>query len=378
MRQFRWSANILLISVTLLLPGASAFADEGQPPPSPAEVASAVTANVPMAETTNTSVSGKATSASALTESNASETVTLPATAAGAVSLTPKMDPSEAPSIESTAPGDDSGASSGLDAAARTSPSLGIDQSPLPAKPDSIAIGIPGSAPHETTVDGRLAVYQGTAADASTAVETNSDGLSVITVLGGADAPTDYAYPLSIPDGGAIQSTDAGGYVITDSTGIAVATISAPWATDANGTSLPTSYTLNGKTLVQHVDTTNAVFPVTSDPHVTLSCHFPWTDCHFDISRDLTKSLWAKLGRFDHASSAALAGAFALACTPAAGFGAAVCAVIGGVWGGYAMDQLQYAAAHHECLSPHYISPAGLVIPNGVIKVDNGPGCLDS
>jgi hypothetical protein len=49
--------------------------------------------------------------------------------------------------------------------------------------------------------------------------------------------------------------------------GVAVAaTLEAPWAVDAAGKELPTSYELVGDDLVQHVDTTRAVFPVAADP----------------------------------------------------------------------------------------------------------------
>lgn len=69
------------------------------------------------------------------------------------------------------------------------------------------------------------------------------------------------------------MANDEGGYdVVTlnaDGTASTQATISAPWATDAMGRSLTTSYTLNGTTLTQHIDTTGAVSPVVADPKIT-------------------------------------------------------------------------------------------------------------
>jgi hypothetical protein len=38
---------------------------------------------------------------------------------------------------------------------------------------------------------------------------------------------------------------------------------------DADGTSLPTSYEVLGESLVQHVDTTGATYPVVADPNLT-------------------------------------------------------------------------------------------------------------
>ncbi|WP_433832319.1 hypothetical protein ACQP2E_15825 [Actinoplanes sp. CA-015351] len=42
--------------------------------------------------------------------------------------------------------------------------------------------------------------------------------------------------------------------------------IDTPWAVDANGTELPTTYSVNGTTLSQTVDTRGAAFPVVADP----------------------------------------------------------------------------------------------------------------
>ncbi|MFE7845558.1 hypothetical protein ACFUTX_10265 [Microbacterium sp. NPDC057407] len=46
-----------------------------------------------------------------------------------------------------------------------------------------------------------------------------------------------------------------------------IATIATPWAVDANGAELPTRYELSGNALTQVVDTRNAEYPITIDPH---------------------------------------------------------------------------------------------------------------
>ncbi len=49
-----------------------------------------------------------------------------------------------------------------------------------------------------------------------------------------------------------------------------VATIEAPWAKDANGESVPTSYKLDGNDIVQTVETNDkTAFPVVADPKFT-------------------------------------------------------------------------------------------------------------
>jgi hypothetical protein len=47
---------------------------------------------------------------------------------------------------------------------------------------------------------------------------------------------------------------------------IPVMRIESPWAVDADGTALPTQYSVRGNTLEQVVDTRGAVFPVVADP----------------------------------------------------------------------------------------------------------------
>jgi hypothetical protein len=55
-------------------------------------------------------------------------------------------------------------------------------------------------------------------------------------------------------------------YIIADENGVAVAEIAQPWAIDATGRLLPTSFELEGHTIIQHVDATDAQYPIVSDP----------------------------------------------------------------------------------------------------------------
>jgi hypothetical protein len=61
-----------------------------------------------------------------------------------------------------------------------------------------------------------------------------------------------------------------GGMTVSDSTGNFVNTILAPWAKDANGKNLPTSYSVSGDVVTQHVDPKGAAFPVVADPRLPL------------------------------------------------------------------------------------------------------------
>lgn len=55
----------------------------------------------------------------------------------------------------------------------------------------------------------------------------------------------------------------------TFTTSVVVTTIHTPWAVDANGKSLPTTYTYANGVLTQRINTTGAAFPVVADPWVT-------------------------------------------------------------------------------------------------------------
>ena len=78
-----------------------------------------------------------------------------------------------------------------------------------------------------------------------------------------------------LPDGVTASISPEGGgtpgaVVLTDADG-RVAVLDAPWAKDAHGANLATSYRIDGSTLIQTVDTAGAVFPVAADPKVVYS-----------------------------------------------------------------------------------------------------------
>lgn len=97
-------------------------------------------------------------------------------------------------------------------------------------------------------------------------------------LLRGPNAPTEFRFdftPLCV--GSSRQSlstirlemTDRGAVRVVLATGPethGLGMIGAPWAVDAAGMSLPTSYEVQGSTLIQRVDTAGAIFPVVADP----------------------------------------------------------------------------------------------------------------
>lgn len=130
-----------------------------------------------------------------------------------------------------------------------------------------IGVTLPGAAADAATIGGGLVGFDG--GDGSTAVPVAKDDGSVqlISVIDGASSPTEYRYELDVPGGATLESVDGGGVAVTAADGSILYAILAPWAVDANGVAVSTTYTVDGNDLVQHVahDASNA-YPVVADP----------------------------------------------------------------------------------------------------------------
>jgi hypothetical protein len=139
-----------------------------------------------------------------------------------------------------------------------------------------IGIGVPNAdtARRAATSTGGTTVYLNPASNTATSVQVTTDGgVRQLFTLNDSSAPVDYPVPLTLPAGAQLVSNDAGGYDIVARSALGgaepIASIAAPWATDAGGRSLPTRYSVSGDVLTQHIDTRNARFPVVADPHYT-------------------------------------------------------------------------------------------------------------
>ncbi|MEU1117965.1 MULTISPECIES: hypothetical protein [unclassified Streptomyces] len=144
--------------------------------------------------------------------------------------------------------------------------------------PDGTAVGL-GLA-RTKSVEGVKAgagtiVYPNAADSTDLAVQpTTAGGVRTLVTLKDENAPTEQRFDLQMPTGAHLAANDSGGYDIFQDSGkgstALKGTISAPWAKDANGKAVATSYKLEGGTLVQSIDTNGATaFPVVADPHYT-------------------------------------------------------------------------------------------------------------
>ncbi|BBE21334.1 hypothetical protein MN0502_02170 [Arthrobacter sp. MN05-02] len=93
-------------------------------------------------------------------------------------------------------------------------------------------------------------------------------GVQVLTNIANSDAPSEYSYEIGLSSTQRLEVIDAGAAIV-NADGTTETVISAPWAKDAAGRSVPTHYEIAGNTLTQVVDHTSAgsvAYPVVADP----------------------------------------------------------------------------------------------------------------
>ena len=110
-------------------------------------------------------------------------------------------------------------------------------------------------------------LYKGVARDVDAAVLSENGTVQFVTILNTERAGSTQRYSLDLPAGTHLEAVGSG-FFIVDGKAI-VGVIAAPWAKDASGRSLSTSYTVDGSTLVQHINTQDAQYPIVADPKIS-------------------------------------------------------------------------------------------------------------
>ncbi len=113
-----------------------------------------------------------------------------------------------------------------------------------------------------------VVAYAGLGASHTAVQATDNGGLRMMTVIDGPDAPEDYTYGVDLPSGGSVAINPDGTASVRAADSTAVAVVQAPWARDANGVSVPTSFSTDGRSLTQHISFRGrgVAYPVTADP----------------------------------------------------------------------------------------------------------------
>jgi len=134
-----------------------------------------------------------------------------------------------------------------------------------------LSVGLPASHMARPAADAGLGVVSYDNGDGSSTVPVAGlDSVQINTIIESASAPDSYSYEIGLADGGDLALTDLGSVAILDDQQDLAYYVDVPWARDANGRDVPTSYSVADGTLTQYVDLSNPsiAFPVVADPQL--------------------------------------------------------------------------------------------------------------
>ncbi|MDN3026666.1 DNRLRE domain-containing protein [Streptomyces sp. S.PB5] len=191
----------------------------------------------------------------------------------------------------------------------------------------TVGVGLPVSQPRGVALNGNV-VYANPDGPVDTVAQpTLEGGARTFQVIKNATAPHEYTSAMRLPAGARLTPFDGDTVLIssgTDDAPVVHGLIDAPWARDANGAEVPTSFRIEGDKLVQTVDfTATTAFPVVADPKVSVG---------WGIYLNATGAEWKA---YSQVAVSAGWGAWLYGCTAAkmpakiAGIGKMVCGAVG-------------------------------------------------
>ncbi|MER5324786.1 hypothetical protein [Streptosporangium roseum] len=155
-----------------------------------------------------------------------------------------------------------------------------------------IGIGIPEAAGAGNQPLPGLVTYSATQPSVAYAHQRTGQIARVLTVIKDASAPTEYRFPITAPEGSTLEVEEDDQTVIIYNEDVYLGEIDTPWAKDAAGNVVPTTYRVEGMTLIQTVDHAGAAYPVVADPALKLQCEWWKAMCRLIFSRSLTKKIY--------------------------------------------------------------------------------------
>ncbi|WP_175412423.1 hypothetical protein [Streptomyces sp. TRM64462] len=131
----------------------------------------------------------------------------------------------------------------------------------------TVGIGLPDVAKSSATAtDNGTIVYSGADSATDVAVQPTVNGVRSLVVINNASAAKEYRFDLHLPDGAVAEKQQDGSVTVSKGDEV-LGTFDAPWAKDARGEAVPTSYRVEDGALVQTVAfDKNTAFPVVADP----------------------------------------------------------------------------------------------------------------
>jgi hypothetical protein len=165
---------------------------------------------------------------------------------------------------------------------------------------------------------GNTTIYAGNE-DARIAVQPTGRGaVRILVTMNNRRAPANYDFPLTLPAGAELLPDGRGGFDIVlvpaKSPLIGIGHVAAPWASDAQGKPVATSYTLRGHTISQRIEVNaHTAYPVVADPSIGVGWYIYVKYSKSEVASVAQKSWWA---------GASAAAGYACGMIPAVGWGA--------------------------------------------------------
>lgn len=130
----------------------------------------------------------------------------------------------------------------------------------------TLSIGLPFKTGTRAELRDGLAGFDHGNGSWSVPIAQPDGSVQIAAVIESAAAPTEYRYSLSLPAGAEVRDID-GLVTFWNAAGTFLGGVAPAWALDAKGEVVPTSFRVEGNTLVQHVDHGKAsAYPVVADP----------------------------------------------------------------------------------------------------------------
>lgn len=150
-----------------------------------------------------------------------------------------------------------------------------------------LSVEIPGNATKEQLVrasDIPAALFEGEGKalintelpDAAISTFATDSGLQSIIKIDSPTAAKEYRFTLEVPEGASATVLQDGSIEFLNADASFLGSVQVPWARDANGVAVPTSFAMDGMTLVQTINHSDiTAFPVVADP----STVWGWAVC---------------------------------------------------------------------------------------------------
>jgi hypothetical protein len=199
----------------------------------------------------------------------------------GAVAVATPETVADAANVPTTSVGENAidATVSGLDVTVPVNAADGIS---VTGETRTVSIGLPFASKSEEAVVEHQGVvsYDNNNGSTTLPIVQNDGSVQINTIIDNESAPTEYAYPVSVPFGGKLQ-IEQGGVSVLDADGGWIAGFLPAWAKDAKGVPVATHYEVRAETLVQVVEHRGSTvqYPVVADPWlgVNLISHWWWT-----------------------------------------------------------------------------------------------------